>query len=78
MKKYILAICLLLGGAAAAFTYNPPQESNCMKDCSASLKACLDHTPATDREQENARRQACYDRDKECRKNCGGSGRSPN
>jgi len=74
MKKYILPICLLLAFAGATFTHAAPQD-NCMKDCAASLKACLSQTPATDTKQEQARRDACFERDRLCRRGCGG--RSP-
>jgi|GEM_PF-2840255 len=73
MKKYILATCLLLAGVFVGFTRAGSQD-NCTKDCAESLKACLSQTPATDPKQEQARRDACYERDRECRKKCGGRG----
>jgi hypothetical protein len=73
MRKFILPICLLLAMASAAFTAGP--QDNCTKDCAESLKACLSQTPATDQKQEQARIDACYERDRACRKSCGG--RSP-
>jgi hypothetical protein len=75
MRRYILAICLLVAAAGAVVTAGP--QDNCTKDCAASLKACLSQTPATDKKQEEARRNSCYDRDTACRKSCGPS-RSPN
>jgi hypothetical protein len=73
MKKYFLAFFLLLAAAIAGFTHAGSPD-NCTKDCADSLKACLSQTPATDPAYERARRNACYDRDRDCRKNCGGRG----
>ena len=80
MKKILVGTAFVFVLALVAIllvnTVNPSQtthampQPNCKADCSADLKACLGQAPATDKEKENERRQACYKRYSECSDKC--------